>query len=112
MVKNIGQYSKSLSVLLVGVNAWGLMVVKSSSSAVTSGEWMALAGYGLAFLLAFLVPNASKSTPAPAPVADLPHEGTGVPTDTVALLPSIAGGNWSSPVAVESGGVPSRAANP
>lgn len=89
---SIGQYSKSLAVLLVGAQAWGVMVVKSPSAAITSGEWMVLVGYLVAFVLAFLVPNAPASVPAPPKT---PAPGTSM---------TVVGGSYEP--------VPSKAAQP
>lgn len=69
----IGRYSKSLVALVVGVQSWGLMVVRSSSHAITSSEWMVLVGVAVTFALVFLVPNAPRSL-AP-PQSQPPKEG-------------------------------------
>lgn len=104
---SLGQYSKSIATLVVGVQGWGLMVVRSSSPAVTSGEWMALVAVAVTFVLVFLVPNAPASVAAPQALP--PHEGIDVPADTVGL--GVTGGSWTPSVAIDVG-VPSRAAQP
>lgn len=57
----------------------------------------------------------TPTTLSPVVPAEPPHEGTDIPADTFGLVGAV-GGSWSPPptppVAVESGGVPSRAANP
>lgn len=111
-MKNIGLYSKSLATLLTGVNGWILFVVHSPSKQVTADEWALLVGIGIAFLLTFLVPNASKSTPAAVPLADLPHEGGGIPIEAIPLLEHVVGGSWTPPNPLDVGGVPSKAAQP
>jgi hypothetical protein len=54
---NLNVYRKAIIALIVGAIAWGTQVVNSDESGVTSSEWISGAGYLLAALGVYAVPN-------------------------------------------------------
>lgn len=53
----MSKYAKSIGAFLVGTHAWGLIVVESSPTDITSGEWIGLYGVIVATFTVFALPN-------------------------------------------------------
>ncbi len=54
---NLGKYSKTIAALVTGIIGWGLEVVNSKPTAVTSSEWIGLAIVVAVALGVYAIPN-------------------------------------------------------
>ena len=70
MMSFLAQTRKAVGTLIVGVYGWAQYVVTSAPGKITSGEWMILAGVGVAVAACYGLTNAEP--PAPVPLAPKP----------------------------------------
>lgn len=63
--------NKALATLAIGVQGWGLFVVHSTSKAITSDEWMLLAGVGIATVFTHQIANTIPAPQQPVPMRDV-----------------------------------------
>ena len=59
----ISDISKAIGALLVGALGWGAAVVTSSSSAITSSEWIQLATVGVTVITVYILKNGPTPDP-------------------------------------------------
>ena len=64
---NLNVYRKAIIAFVIGAIAWVTQVANSDESGVTSSEWIALAGYLLATLGVYTIPNAIAAKKAATP---------------------------------------------
>ena len=54
---NVAPYRKTVAALAAAALSWGYIVVESPSAAITSHEWIGLAGLALGALGVYRIPN-------------------------------------------------------
>jgi hypothetical protein len=95
VIKSLGRSSKSISVYVTALVAWGTFVTQSAPHQITSAEWMLLAAATGQFAIAWLVPNAEQSDPPPIKPIETDKNASNQSGGT---LPTVIGGTINPPM--------------